>query len=146
MRFNKGPFKSYFGAQRLTKRLDMKQQMRRPQQGMTFLGLLCILVLVGIIGYAGIRLVPVYLNYMNIVRTLDAVAADFKGDNPNPEAIRTSLERHWEVQTISAVDYKDVEITKDDNGVSMHVAYDDSEPYVANVSLAVHFDKTVKVQ
>ena len=124
----------------------MKRQMRRTQRGMTFLGLLCILVLVGIILYAGIRLVPVYLNYMNIVRTMDAVAADFKGDNPSPEAIRTSLERHWEVQTISTVDYKDIEITKDDSGVSMHVAYDDSEPYVANVSLAVHFDKTVKVQ
>jgi hypothetical protein len=124
----------------------MTQQMRRPQQGMTFLGLLCVLLLVGIIVYAGIRLVPVYLNYMNIVRTLNAVAADFKEGNPSPEAIRTSLERHWEVQTISAVDYKDVEITKDDSGVSMHVTYDDSEPYIANVSLAVHFDKTVKVQ
>ena len=126
----------------------MKRQMhhRRTQQGMTFLGLLCILVVVGFEVYAGIRLVPVYLNYMNIVRTLDAVAADFKGDNPSPEAIRNSLSRHWEVQTISVVADKDIEITKDDSGVSMHVAYDDSEPYLGNVSLAVHFDKTVKVQ
>ena len=30
--------------------------------------------------------------------------------------------------------------------VTMHVAYDDSVPYIANVSLSVHFDKTVKVQ
>jgi len=26
------------------------------------------------------------------------------------------------------------------------VAYDDAVPYIANVSLSVHFDKTVKVQ
>jgi hypothetical protein len=83
---------------------------------------------------------------MNIVRTMDEVAADFKGDNPSAEVMRNSLARHWEVQTITAVDYKDIEITKDDSGVSMHVAYDDSEPYIGNVSLAVHFDKTVKVQ
>ena len=57
-----------------------------------------------------------------------------------------SLERHWEIEDITGVDYKDMEITKDDRGVSLHVAYDDSAPYVANVSLAVHFDKTVKVQ
>ena len=123
-----------------------RQMHRRSQQGMTFLGMLCILVLAGFFVYAGIRLAPVYLNYMNIVRTLNAVAADFKGDNPSLEAIRTSLSRHWEVQTISAVQDKDIEVTKDDNGVSMHVAYDDSEPYIGNVSLAVHFDKTVKVQ
>ena len=124
----------------------MEQTMRRRQQGMTFLGLLCILVLVGFVLYAGIRLAPVYLNYMNIARTLNAVAADFKDDNPSAEAIRTSLSRHWEVQAITAVDSKDIEITKDDSGVSMHVAYDDSEPYIGNVSLSVHFDKTVKVQ
>src|SRR5580693_4515796 len=113
--------KTFFEKVATKGRVEMKREMhRRSQQGMTFLGLLCVLVLVGIVVYAGIRLVPVYLNYMNIVRTLNAVAADFKGDNPSLEAIHTSLSRHWEVQAITAVDDKDVEVTKDDSGVSMH--------------------------
>jgi len=124
----------------------MKHTMQRRQEGMTFIGLLCILTMAGAIVYAGIRLIPVYLNYMNIVRTLETTASDFKGDNPDPGAIRNALGRHWEITTISAVDYKDVEITKDENGVTLHVVYDDSEPYLGNVSLAVHFDKTVKVR
>ena len=124
----------------------MRDSMRQPQLGMTFIGMLCILAMAGVIVYAGVRLVPVYLNYMNIVKTMQTTATEFKGENPDPVAIRTSLSRHWEITTISAVDYKDVEITKDDSGVSLHVAYDDSEPYLGNISLAVHFDKTVKVQ
>jgi Domain of unknown function (DUF4845) len=124
----------------------MKHTMQRRQEGMTFIGLLCILTMAGAIVYAGIRLIPVYLNYMNIVQTLETTASDFKGDNPDPGAIRNALARHWEITTISAVDYKDVEITKDENGVTLHVVYDDSEPYLGNVSLAVHFDKTVKVR
>ena len=124
----------------------MKGPIQR-QQGMTFIGLMCVLALCGIVGYAGVRLVPVYLNYMNIVKTLQTTASEFKGENADPGAMRISLERHWEITTISAVDYKDVEITKDeDGGISLHVAYDDSEPYLGNVSLAVHFDKTVKVR
>ena len=124
----------------------MKQFMCRRQQGMTFIGLLCILVLVGAIGYAGIRLVPVYLNYMKIARTMEMTATEVKGDNPDPGNIRHILERHWTIEDPTVVDYKDIEITKDDTGVAMHVAYDDTVPYVANVSLSVHFDKTVKVQ
>jgi hypothetical protein len=124
----------------------MKQFMRQRQQGMTFIGLLCILALVGVIGYAGIRLVPVYLNYMKIARTMEMTAVEVKGDNPDPGNMRRILERHWTVEDPTAVDFKDIEITKDDSGVSMHVAYDDTVPYVANVSLSVHFDKTVKVQ
>jgi len=124
----------------------MKHSMRQGQQGMTFIGLLCILALVGVIGYAGLRLVPVYLNYMKVAKAIDSTAAEFKGENPDLGGIRRSLEKQWSIDDITGVDSKEVEVTKDDSGVSMHVAYDDSAPYVANVSLSVHFDKTVKVQ
>jgi hypothetical protein len=124
----------------------MKQSMRRRQQGMTFLGLLCILAMVAIIGYAGIRLVPVYLNYMKIVRTMESTAAEVKGDNPDIAAMRNSFDRHWQIEDITVVTDKDIEIIKDGSGVTMHIAYDDFAPYIGNISLAVHFDKTVKVQ
>jgi hypothetical protein len=120
--------------------------MRQRQQGMTFIGLLCILAVVGVIVYAVIRLIPVYLNYLNVARTMDTVGAEFKGENPDPAGIRRSLERHWEIEAITGVDYKDIEITKDEGGVSMHVVYDDTVPYISNVSLSVHFDKTVMVR
>src|SRR6185312_14871052 len=75
---------------------NQQHQQRRNQQGMTFIGLLCVLALVGIIGYAGVRLVPVYLNYLKIARAMDSAATEVKGDNPDPNALRNILERHWE--------------------------------------------------
>jgi hypothetical protein len=124
----------------------MKNGIRQRQRGMTVIGMLCIVAMAGAIVYAGIRLVPVYLNYMNIVRAMQATASQFRGEASDPGALRASLERHWEIETISVVDYTDIEITRDDSGVSLHVAYDDSAPYLGNLSLAAHFDKTVKVQ
>ena len=119
---------------------------RSDQAGMTFIGMLTILALVGLLGYGGIRLAPVYLNYMKIAHTMQSVATEFKGDNPDPAGIRRSLERHWSIEDVSGVDFKDIEVVKDDRGVSLHVAYDDSVPYIGNVSLLAHFEKTVKVQ
>jgi Tfp pilus assembly major pilin PilA len=124
----------------------MKQFMRQRQQGMTFIGLLCLLAIVGMIGYAVIRLIPVYLNYMKISRTMEMTATEVKGENPDPGNIRRILDRHWQIEDPTVVEAKDIEITKDNAGVSMHVTYDDVVPYVSNVSLSVHFDKTVKVQ
>jgi Domain of unknown function (DUF4845) len=120
--------------------------MRRHQHGMTLIGMLCILALAGVIVYAGIRLAPLYLNYMKIARTMESVATEAKGDNPDPQALRNLIDRHFNIEDPSSVTAKDIEITKGDDGVVMHVAYDDSVPYVANVSLSVHFDKTVKVR
>ena len=123
--------------------------MRNRQQGMTFIGLLCVLALAGVVVYAGIRLTPVYLNYMKVSKTMEAAVAEYKteGAGGGLDAVKKSLDRHWSIEDITGVEYKDIEITKDDNGgLQMHLAYDDSVPYVANVSLLVHFDKTVKVQ
>jgi hypothetical protein len=120
--------------------------MRKRQQGMTFIGLLCVLALVGVVVYAGIRLTPVYLNYLKVVRSLDGAASDAKGDNPDQASLRRALSKQWEIQDIDEPDYKEVEITKEDGGTQLHVSYDQTVPYVANVSLTVHFDKTVKVQ
>jgi hypothetical protein len=116
------------------------------QRGMTFIGALFVLALIGTLGYGGLRLTPVYLNYMKVARTLDVTASEFKGENADQGGIRRSLEKHWQIEDISSVDPKDVEILKDDNGLSLHVAYDDSVPYISNVSLSVHFDKTVTMQ
>jgi Tfp pilus assembly protein PilE len=123
-----------------------REGLRRRQRGMTFIGLLCILALVGLIGYAGLRLVPLYLNYMKVARSMDATATELKSDNPDPGAIRRSLEKHWQIEDISTVEAKEVEIVKNENGISLHVAYDDLAPYIDTVSLSVHFEKTVKVQ
>jgi Tfp pilus assembly protein PilE len=120
--------------------------MRNHQQGMTFIGLLCILALVGVVVYAGIRLAPLYLNYMKVAKLMDATATEVKGENPDPAEMMRIIQRHWTVEDPTGLDAKDIEITKDDGGVQMHVAYDDAVPYVANVSLSVHFEKTVKVR
>lgn len=124
----------------------MKQSTRRRQRGMTFIGLICILVLVGAIGYAVVRLVPVYLNYMKLARTLESAATEFKGEAANLDGVRKSIDRHWAIEDITGIDQKDIEITKDDGGLTLHAVYDDTVPYLGNISLSVHFDKTVKVQ
>jgi Tfp pilus assembly protein PilE len=121
--------------------------MQKHQHGMTFIGLLCILALAGVIVYAGIRLAPVYLNYMKIARIMESTATEEKGDNPDPASIRHTIERHWAIDDPVAVDFKDIEVTKAENGsIEMHVAYDHPVPYIGNLSLSVHFEKTVTVK
>ncbi len=120
--------------------------MRHRQQGITLIGLLMILALVGFIGYAGIRLAPVYLNYLKIVRTLEQVAVEFKGETSDAARLRVALDRHWTIEDVSEIAVKDIEIKKDGDGISMHVGYDHSVPYIGNVSLTATFDKTVKVE
>lgn len=127
--------------------MQRNQLTRRDRQsGMTFIGMLFVLGMVGMFLYAGVRLLPLYLNYLKVARSMEAAAGEFKSENPDQVAVHRSLEKHWQIEDISGVDAKDVEVTKDESGMVMHVSYDEAAPYIANVSLSVHFDKTLKVQ
>jgi len=44
--------------------------MRKSQRGITVLGWMLLLIPVGIIGYAAIRVAPFYLNYFRVVKVL----------------------------------------------------------------------------
>ena len=91
---------------------------------------------------------PLYLNYMKVAKTMDAAAAEFKTDNRRIRGMpsRAPSNGIGRSRTSRASTTRTWRSKKDDNGLTLHVAYDDSAPYIANVSLAVHFDKTVKVQ
>lgn len=115
------------------------------QRGATFLGMLIIVAIIGVAVYAGIRLTPLYFEYMAVVRAMDQTAKEFSGDAVSPQMLRTSLDRRWTVEDINSIEPKDIEIKKTGKGYTMRAEYRAEAPFVANVSLVVDFDKTVDV-
>jgi hypothetical protein len=120
--------------------------MQDRQRGMTFIGILVIVVVVGAWVYAGIRLVPKYLEFMRVASTLEKVRDEFSS---NPEStehmLRKAIERHFDIEMVTAVDSQDIEITKDARSFVMHVNYEATVPLVSNVSFLLTFDKSVEV-
>jgi hypothetical protein len=119
--------------------------MRSRQRGATALGMLCIVAVLGFGLYGVIRLFPLYMEYMAVARALEQTAKENSGASSS-QALRTSLIRRWAIEDIKTLQPKDVEIVKNGKGFSMRAWYRAESPFVANVSLAVDFDKTVDVQ
>jgi hypothetical protein len=121
--------------------------MKRRQRGATFIGIVIILLILGSALYAGIRLVPVYLEYTKVVRALEQVRDEHGSmDKTNPQLIRKSLERRWDVEDISRIGWKEIDIRKVTDGYEIEANYDAEEPFVANLFLLVKFDKIVTIQ
>ena len=116
--------------------------MRFRQRGVTFLGWLFLLAPLVVVGYAGVRLAPVYLNYMKVVRALNLVASDAAG-NADPRSIRTTIDKHFEIDMVDYPTSKDIKVTRSGSGWDVEASYDDEAPLFGNISLHVVFDKTV---
>ncbi len=120
--------------------------MRKYQRGVTMLGWLFLLTPLAIVGYAGVRLVPIYLNYMNVEKALTQVATEVPGNSATTEPIVRSLYNHFDVSGVTFPDPKDVKITRADGVWTMQLTYDDQAPLFANLFLLVSFDKTVTLK
>ena len=116
------------------------------QRGATFLGMVIILAILGVALYAGIRLTPLYFEYMAVARALDQTSKEYSGEPTSPQQLRTSLDRRWTIEDIKSLDPKDIEIKKNGTGFTMRAYYRAESPFVANVSLVVDFDKSVDVK
>ncbi len=118
--------------------------MRNKQAGVTALGWLILLTPFAICLYAGIRLAPVYLNYMKVVKALDGTAQELKG-GASASAIKSAIDKHFEIDMVNYPDSKDFKITRDEGVWVVEAQYDDEAPLIDNVSIHVAFDKKVKI-
>lgn len=115
------------------------------QRGVTAIGWLILLIPFAILIYAGIRLTPVYLNYMKVARTLNELGDEFRGGGASPEAIRSSIQKRFQVDEVDYPEVKDITITRAGQGWQVEAAYYDQAPLFAHILLQVQFDKTVSL-
>ena len=122
--------------------------MIKRQRGVTFIGWLVLLIPVAVLGYVAIRLVPIYLNYMRVARSVDQTITEMKTDEVaslTPALIRNTLGKHFDINSIDFPDVKDVSITRDGTGWTIEAKFQDVAPLFSNITLAVDFDKVGKI-
>ncbi len=127
------------------RRASGRSALRR-EAGMTTVGLIVLVAFVGLFGFAGIRLTPVYLNYMKVLGVIDGVHEEFDGTNPSRNAIRSSISRRFDVESVGQITAREVTVTSVDGGYEVRAKYDHVAPFIANVSFSVAFDKAVLVR
>ena len=118
----------------------------RREAGMTTVGMLILVAFVGIFAFAGLRLTPVYLNYMKVVGVINGVHEEFDGTNASRSAIRSSITRRFDVESVGQITAREVTVTSVDGGFEVRAQYNHVAPFIANVSFSVEFDKVVLVR
>ena len=122
--------------------------MIKRQHGVTFIGWLILLIPVAILVYVGIRLVPIYLNYMRVAQSVTQTATELKTEEPatmTAQSIRSTLGKHFDIESITFPDVKDVSITRDGSGWTIEAKFEDTAPLFGNIALVIDFDKVGKI-
>jgi Tfp pilus assembly protein PilE len=122
--------------------------MKSKQSGVTLIGFLIIMAIVGFLGYMAMKLLPSYSEYMGVVKAMNQIAVE--GTNGKTlDDIRRELFFKMNFQYVDDATIKPANITikRDTGGTSqLQVAYDKDIPFMYNIDFLLHFNKSVPLQ
>ena len=97
----------------------MAHSLRSRQRGISFLGLLFVVVVLAVFGIIGAQVAPTYLEFMAVQKAVDKAKT---GGSSVPE-IRAAFDRAAQIDDIRSIAGKDLEITKQGDRVVIKFAY-----------------------
>lgn len=120
---------------------------RKRASGITLIGFLMLLGVVGFFGYLAMRLIPMYTEYMGVVKAMEQVRAEPNAANMSPEQIRRSLSLKFNTQYVSddAIPPQAIRVIRQGGGQTLSVTYERRVPFVYNLELVGTFEKSVNL-
>ena len=113
---------------------------RTQQKGVSLSGLLMWSVVLVMVAILGMKLAPAYIEHASIQKALVSIASDPKFNDSTLRQNRESFLKRSQVDNISVVSAKDIEVKKDNEQRSLEINYSVTVPLVANISLLIEFN------
>jgi hypothetical protein len=118
---------------------------RNKQTGITLLGFAILICVIGFFVYAAMKLVPAYIEYFGVLKSISAVQADPQITTTSIDQVRARVFAQFNLQYVDEnnVPMTAISVNTQNGARSLTVAYDRDIPFLYDVDFLVHFSKTV---
>jgi hypothetical protein len=116
--------------------------MKRMQSGMTLIGFVMVLAVVGLFAYVGMKLLPMYSEFYAVKSALKGLSAEPGIADQDPAKIQDLFFRRLYISYAENVKPEDVKIKRVDAGWQMDVNYEVRKPIIANLDVVGKFTAT----
>lgn len=119
--------------------------LQQRQKGMTFLGYVIVLGVIGFFALMAMKLAPLYLEYQSVVKIMNNVA-DSTSSAATPKAIRDTIQKRLDVNNIEQVKAKDFKISRGNGTLQVSIAYEARTSFIGNLWFLLVFDHSVSLR
>ncbi|QWP76035.1 DUF4845 domain-containing protein [Lysobacter sp. K5869] len=116
--------------------------MKRNQRGITLLGFIITLAVVGVFAYVGMKLVPMYSEFYSVKRSLADLAKEPGAGSMDPAKARDLFFRRMDMSYVDSVKPENFKIRRSDRGMEINVDYEVRRPVIANLDVVGRFHAT----
>lgn len=114
------------------------------QKGMTFLGYVIVLGIIGFFAIMAMKLAPLYLEYQSVVKIMNGVAQEATAAS-TPASVRSTIQKRLDVNNITRINAKDFAI-KRDRGTTLSIDYEARTQFMGNLWFLLVFEHSVALR
>ena len=116
----------------------------RRTNGLTLIGFLIVLVVSLFFVYAGMRVIPMYLEYHALGNAMDGLRDDPASAALSPGKIKQKIQMSlWASYASNNIKNEHMRISKTSDGIKVRVAYEIREPFLGPIDIIGKFDRSV---
>ena len=121
--------------------------MKSKQSGITLIGFLVVLIVVGFFGFMAMKLIPAYTEFMGVNKAMNDIATGSM-EGKTLDDVRRDLMKKMDFQYVddATIKPKDITIKREGNAAQLSVTYDKRVPFMYNIDFLLHFEKSVALQ
>ena len=116
--------------------------MKRKQSGLSLVGFLVVLAVVGFAAYIGMKLFPMYQEYYSVQSAMKGLANEPGVADMDPAKVQDLFFRRLYINYSENVKPQNVKFERTEGGWRMRVNYEVRRPLVGNLDVVGRFDKT----
>lgn len=120
----------------------MKRQANGRQRGMSVIGLLLLLVLIGAVALVAMRVIPMYVQYYSIKSTIETVRKESVGDM-SKEEIQRAIQKRFDIGYVTNVQAKDLNVRNDRQGKVLDLVYQDERELIKGLFVVLKVKEVI---
>jgi len=121
--------------------------LNEKQDGMTFIGIVLMLLLFGVFALVGLKLLPIYYENLGVTKSLESFEEEYKLNTTMPiSKMRASIQRRFDTNDVSSIKGKDIVIKKAKGGYIFDASYSPKVNYMGNLNLVVDFEHKLELK
>ena len=120
--------------------------MKSRQSGITLIGFIIVLAVLGFFAFMAMKLVPSYIEYGGVVKALNQIATEPGSDDIEQVRRQLAFKMSFQYVDDSTIKPKDVTIQRTGNASVLRVSYDKVIPFIYNIAFLLHFEKSVPLK
>jgi len=121
--------------------------MHRKVKGITLIGFVIVLCVLGFFAYLAMRLIPMYVEYFGVVKAMEQVRSEPGSGQKSLDEIRRDLSLKFDTQYVDdgSVPPSAIQLKREAGASTLRIAYEKRVSFMYNIDLVGKFDKSISL-